>query len=245
MSPVLASSGFHALQILHEAEREGRPFRLVLADVQMPGIDGFELVRRLTTQTSSSPPPIMMLSSVGLQMSSARCKELGISAYMTKPVTTAALSEAVAWALQVPAEAMYRTEPEDSPKPGGLRILVAEDDPNNRLLVVNILKKTGHSVMIAKDGGEAIEAFSRTAIDLILMDIQMPNISGMEAAATIRKLEQATNRHVPILALTAHAMEGDRERCLQAGMDDYLAKPIRSHDLLEKIASLAAADSRG
>ena len=124
----------------------------------------------------------------------------------------------------------------------GARVLVVEDDSTNRMLATNILKRNGYSVAIARDGVEAVDMCTQESFDLILMDVQMPNMNGLEATGAIRKLEVARGRHTPILALTAHAMEGDRERCVQAGMDDYMSKPIHAKDLLSKIKTLIALD---
>jgi CheY-like chemotaxis protein len=120
------------------------------------------------------------------------------------------------------------------------RILVTDDDSNNRVLVTNILRRSGYHVVIARDGLEATDLYSRGTADLILMDLQMPNLGGLEATASIRRLEASSNSRIPIIALTAHAMAGDRERCLAAGMDDYISKPVRSKDLLAKIAHFTA-----
>jgi len=181
-----------------------------------------------------SPTPIVMLSSVGHHLSTALCHELGISMYLTKPVTSAALFDAVSKAMHVHEEEPPLT-PADALGPMPM-ILLADDDSNNRILVMNVLKRSGYHVVIARDGTEAINLFSTCAPDLILMDVQMPSLSGLEATTAIRALEAPLNRHTPIIALTAHAMAGDRERCLAAGMDDYLSKPARSVDLLAKIA---------
>jgi signal transduction histidine kinase/CheY-like chemotaxis protein len=236
-SPVEAAGGFQALEILRAASRDGRPFRLILADVQMPGIDGLEFARRLMAQTLPSRPPIVMLSSVGRHLSPALCDELGISAYLTKPVTSSALFETINKVVRISVE----EDPPAALSPSGFsgtmpRILVTDDDSNNRILVANILKRSDYQVLIARDGLEAIDLFSTTAIDLILMDLQMPNLGGLETTAAIRQMEALSNRHIPIIALTARAMDGDRERCLAGGMDDYLSKPVRASDLLAKIA---------
>jgi CheY-like chemotaxis protein len=232
-NPAEAAGGFQALEILRAASRDGRPFRLILADVQMPGIDGPEFARRLMANPLPSPVPIVMLSSVGHHLSATLCQELGVSMYLTKPVTSGALFDAIDKVLHVSQEA-------PSPAPDtALRatptILVADDDSNNRILVMNILKRSGYQVIIARDGAEAVHLFSTRSPDLILMDLQMPNLSGLEAAAAIRTKEAPSNRRTPIIALTARAMAGDRERCLTAGMDDYLSKPVRASDLLAKI----------
>jgi CheY-like chemotaxis protein len=255
MNAVAAGSGAQALKIAQEADRDGRPFKLILVDFQMPGMDGLELVRRMLSQSSPTPPPIMMLSSVGWQVSSDQCEELGISVYLTKPVTTSTLFDAMVKLLSTdraasaaPAASHSSREPAASdPASGqGLKILVVEDDATNRLLATNILKRNGYGVAIARDGLEAVAMVSGESFDLILMDVQMPNMNGLEATATIRKLEETSDRHTPILALTAHAMEGDRERCIDAGMDDYLSKPIHAKDLLAKIHTLISlGGSRG
>jgi two-component system sensor histidine kinase/response regulator len=235
-SPMEAASGFQALEIYRAASRDGRPFRLILADVQMPGIDGVEFARRLRAQPTTSATPIVMLSSVGRHLSAPLCKELGIGMYLTKPVTSSSLFDAIN---KVVASQVELLPPAAAPMDGPgkmLRILVTDDDSNNRVLVTNILRRSGYQVVIARDGLEAADLFSRGTADLILMDLQMPNLGGLEATSSIRKLEASSNRHIPIIALTAHAMAGDRERCLAAGMDDYIAKPVRSKDLLAKIA---------
>jgi len=240
-SPVEAASGFQALEIFRAAARDGRPFRLILADVQMPGIDGLEFARRLMTQPMSSPPPIVMLSSVGRHLSAAVCKELGISMYLTKPVTSSSLFDAInkvvgASEQEIPPSATFSTGAAGEMP----RILVTDDDSNNRVFVTNILRRSGYHVVIARDGQEATDLYSRGTADLILMDLQMPNLGGLEATASIRKLEASSKTRIPIIALTAHAMAGDRERCLAADMDDYISKPVRSKDLLAKIAHFTA-----
>jgi signal transduction histidine kinase/DNA-binding response OmpR family regulator len=240
MKPVAAASGYQALEILRQAEQDGKSFRLVLADVQMPGIDGFELIRRLRAQSSSAPPPIMMLSSVGMGVTSAQCAELGIPTYLIKPVSSSTLFDAIGRSLPRAPDAPREEAPARDIPSGSLRVLLVEDDPNNRTVVSNILKRHGHSSVIARDGLEAVEQFSKCDFDIILMDVQMPNLGGMDAVAAIRRLEQPAGRRTPILALTAHAMDGDRERCLKAGMDDYLSKPVSSHDLLTRIARLTS-----
>ncbi len=243
MNPVEASSGAQALELAREAQREGRQFQLILVDFQMPGMDGLELVRRMLAQAAPARPPIMMLSSVGRQVSSEQCEELGISVYLTKPVTTSMLHEAMVKALtEAGAPPLTSLRVPEARAGRSIRVLVVEDEPTNRILATNILKRHGYEVAIAKDGREAVEACSRSEFDLILMDVQMPNMNGLDATAAIRKLEDASGRHTPILALTAHAMEGDRERCIAAGMDDYMSKPIHAKDLLAKLEILTALD---
>ncbi len=247
MNAVAAGSGAQALKLVREADREGRSFQLILVDFQMPGMDGLELVRRMLSQSSPATPPIMMLSSVGWQVSSDQCEELGISVYLTKPVTTSTLFDAILKVLSTSTVASASPAPAAAPDAAsgaGLRILVVEDDSTNRILVTNILKRNGYAIAIARDGLEAVEMFSLDSFDLILMDLQMPNMNGLEATAAIRRLEESSGRHTPIVALTAHALDGDRERCIEAGMDDYMSKPIHARDLVAKIHAMIARGQR-
>ncbi len=237
--PVEAASGLQALEIFRAASLDGRPFRLILADVQMPGIDGVEFARRLRAQPMTSATPIVMLSSVGRHLSAPLCKELGISMYLTKPVTSSSLFDAINKVVASQEEMLPAAAVPNAGGRGMPRILVTDDDSNNRVLLTNILRRSGYHVVIARDGLEATDLYARGTADLILMDLQMPNLGGVEATVSIRKLEASlasSNSRIPIIALTAHAMAGDRERCLEAGMDDYLTKPVRSKDLLAKIA---------
>ena len=209
----------------------------------MPGIDGLEFARRLISQPLVSRAPIIILSSLGRELNPASCAELGISIYLTKPGVSSVLFDAINRVVRVPAESVFtgtKTRRDDAVP----RILVADDDFNNRILVTNILKRNAYEVVIARDGKEAVDLFSRGAADLILMDMQMPNLSGLEATAAIRDLESGSARRIPIVALTAHAMAGDQERCLAAGMDDYLSKPVRTNDLLAKLAQFTAQRDR-
>jgi signal transduction histidine kinase/CheY-like chemotaxis protein len=238
MSPVTVAGGLQAIEAIQEAERDGKPFKLVLVDQQMPGIDGFELIRRLTARAQGAPAPVMMLSSVGALMNTSRCEELGISEYLTKPVSASALFDAIVKTLRVQMPAAEAAVLEGIPGAQALKILVVEDDSNSRTLITNLLKRRGHTVVAARDGREALEVHANQAVDLILMDVQMPNLGGLDAASAIRKREVSTGLHTPIVALTAHAMDGDRERCLRAGMDDYLTKPIRPAELFQKLALL-------
>jgi two-component system, sensor histidine kinase and response regulator len=184
----------------------------------------------------------MMLSSVGQRGDAARCKELGVAAYLTKPIRQSVLLDALLAVLanpgrrSEPAALVTRHSVRETQRP--MHILVAEDNAVNRMLARRTLEKHGHTVVVAVDGREAVAAVAREAFDVILMDVQMPELDGLEATALIRKAEAGTGRHVPIIALTAHAMREDRERCLSAGMDEYLAKPFKAADLFHTIERL-------
>jgi CheY-like chemotaxis protein len=181
--------------------------------------------------------PIMMLASSGQRGDAALCRELGISAYLTKPVSQSELREAVFMLLErasanLPGDGLItRHAIHEKHAASSLKILLAEDNPVNQTLAVRMLEKRGHKVRVAGNGREALAALETEAFDLVLMDIQMPEMDGLEATAAVRQRERSTGKHLPIVAMTAHAMKGDDRRCLDAGMDGYLAKPIRSEEL--------------
>jgi two-component system sensor histidine kinase/response regulator len=177
----------------------------------------------------------------------ARCRQLGIAVYLTKPIAPAELLDAIRAILGAPALDAMRSAPAAQParRDGRrLQILLAEDSVVNQALAVRLLEKQGHTVVVVGDGQAALAALARQPFDLVLMDVQMPAMDGLKATAAIRAQEHATGAHLPIIALTAHAMHGDRERCLAAGMDGYLAKPIKAHDLDEAIALVACSAAR-
>jgi CheY-like chemotaxis protein len=190
---------------------------------------------------------IMMLSSVGNRGDGVRCRELGIESYLTKPVRQSLLLEAVLSILankgRPMAQQVVVTRHSLNEAHRSLRILVAEDNAVNRTLVTALLKKRGHTIVGVVNGREAVAAFAKDAFDLVLMDVQMPEMDGLEATAAIRKLEGATGAHIPIIALTAHAMKGDREICIAAGMDEYLSKPLNPKELFALVESLTGAQS--
>jgi two-component system sensor histidine kinase/response regulator len=248
MEPVLVDGGFAALAAMNDARQHNRPFRLVVIDFQMPDMDGFELAETIQKRPELAGATIMMLSSVGHRGDAARCKELGVAAYLTKPIKQSILWDAIHATLAGTAgdesagarPLVTRHSIREAQRP--LHVLLAEDNPVNRALVINLLKKRGHSVVIAENGRQAIEAHARERFDVVLMDVQMPEVDGFEATAAIRGHEAASGLHLPIVALTAHAMTGDRERCLAAGMDFYLTKPLVPAQLYE---TLEAAVPRG
>ena len=254
MTPVLVDGGLAALAALHEAKRVGDPFPLVLTDAQMPGMDGFTLVERIREDPSLAGATIMMLTSSGQRGDAARCRELGVAAYLTKPIGQADLLEALLRVLGSRSQAVDRprlvTRHSLRESRRQLRVLLAEDNPVNRQLAIRLLEKRGHTVVAAHNGQEAVALLDNPAagaFDAVLMDVQMPEMDGFQATALIREKEKATGRHLPIIAMTAHALKGDRERCLAAGMDGYIAKPIHPNELFDTIDALvtAPAGSRG
>jgi CheY-like chemotaxis protein/HPt (histidine-containing phosphotransfer) domain-containing protein len=184
-----------------------------------------------------------MLTSLTDAGQRSRCRELGITSVLTKPVMRPELLQAIVGVLRGDRVAKARPRPVASePRPRPLEILLAEDNPVNQMVAVAILAKRGHIVRVAPNGQEALEAFERKRFDLVLMDVQMPVMGGFEATTAIRAIEQATGGHIPIIALTAHAMKGDRELCLAAGMDGYLTKPIKPLPLIQEVERLTMGD---
>jgi CheY-like chemotaxis protein len=250
MVPTLADSGPAALAAVAAAQERGTPFKLVLLDANMPGMDGFTVAERLKTgHPPMTAPTIMMLTSSGESSDTNRCRLLGIAAYLIKPVRQASLHQAILSVL-----GMANTSSAQASRPAGsqpmvttrsLRILVAEDNLVNQRVAVGLLEKAGHSAVVTANGMEAVAAFEQEPFDLVLMDMQMPEMSGSEAIAMIRDLDRISGRHTPIVSITAHALKGDRERCLQAGADGYVAKPINPAALFEEIAAVMERGSTG
>jgi CheY-like chemotaxis protein/HPt (histidine-containing phosphotransfer) domain-containing protein len=243
MRPTCVEGGEQALAALEQAHKAGTPFALVLLDAQMPGLDGFMLAERIKQRPELGVATVMMLSSAGQPGSMARRRELGIASHLTKPVKQADLWKAILAALgQGEAGRGARTTPRPAAAAPGtrqapLRILLAEDNPFNQKLAQGLLGREGHTVVLAHNGAEALAALERDAFDLVLMDVQMPEVDGFQATAAIRRREAGTGRRTPILAMTAYAMKGDRERCLAAGMDGYVSKPVRARELFDAIAA--------
>jgi signal transduction histidine kinase/DNA-binding response OmpR family regulator len=230
MRPTTVDGGVAALGLMMHAVAAGTPFPLVLIDVHMPDMDGFELAETIIHTPELAGATIMMLSSADLTGEAARCRELGVAAFLTKPIRQAELLDAMRLALGGVARAESMTVVHSDaiePSSRRLHVLLAEDNVVNQRLAVRLLEKRGHTVVVANNGREALAALEREPFDLVLMDVQMPEMDGFEATAAIRARERATGAHIPIVAMTAHAMRGDEERCLAAGMDDYIAKPIQ------------------
>jgi two-component system sensor histidine kinase/response regulator len=238
MRPTAVENGREAIAALTAAHEAGTPFGLVLLDANMPDLDGFAVADEMSRHPELADPTIMMLTSSGEYGDTTRCRELGIAAYLVKPIRQADLMEAI-------ARVMTERHPLKGPRPGPAplvqaalqpkRVLLAEDNPVNQRVAVRLLTKRGHDVTVVGNGREAVEAVARSTFDLVLMDVQMPEMGGFEATTAIRERERRDGGHIRIIAMTAHALKGDRERCLAAGMDDYLAKPIDRIELFEAV----------
>ena len=239
LKPAQAESGEKALDMLRERAAAGRPFRFVITDANMPRMDGFALAAAVKTMPEYADVQIMMLSSAGLRGDSAHCRKLGLTAYLTKPVKPAVLLDAILAAVGISpekrAQAPLITRHSLGRSPARYEILLAEDNIINQKLAVRILENQGHRVTVAGNGAEALEALNRGRFDAVLMDVQMPVLDGIQATTEIRRREMATGAHIPIIAMTAHAMTGDREKCLAVGMDDYVSKPLKPLDLMKTI----------
>ncbi|MBD3234424.1 MAG: response regulator [candidate division Zixibacteria bacterium] len=241
------SQGDEALKTLSESVVDEQPYNLVILDMLMPGMDGFTVARKIRSQPQYRDIRIMVLTSAGQRGDGEQCKEIGIEAYLTKPVKQKILRNALSKALSS-GSANKSSENELITKHSltdgmpRLNILLAEDNPVNQRLALKLLEKRGHSVTVVDDGEQAVRKYEMETFDLILMDVQMPNMDGLSATQAIRELENATNKRIPIIAMTAHAMKGDREKCLDAGMDEYISKPITPRELfltIEKYVRLS------
>ena len=228
-----ARDAVSGLTLIRSICAEGAPPALAIVDVRMPGLDGFELVAEIRGDAALASLPVLMLTSAGQRGDAARCRELGVSGYLTKPISRSDFLETVTTILGGAGvrveerEVITRHSLNETRRP--LRILLAEDNPVNQEVATTMLRKRGHSVDTADNGREAVAAVKRATYDLVLMDIQMPEMDGFEATAAIRAL--GDRGRLPIVALTAHALSGERERCIARGMDGYLAKPFKAHEL--------------
>jgi signal transduction histidine kinase/DNA-binding response OmpR family regulator len=240
MKPTLAEDGKSGIEILERTNAAGEAFPLILLDNHMPDMDGFTFARQVKTDPRFKGSIILMLTSGGQRGDATRCRELRISAYLVKPIQQAELREAILSVLghkpdtpeQRPTLVTRHSLREDRRH---LRILLAEDNPVNQMVAVRLLEKMGHTVMVAANGRDAVLMSAEQEFGLVLMDVQMPEMGGFEATQTIRERETSTHKHIPIIAMTAHAMKGDREQCLAVGMDGYIAKPIRPPELYAEI----------
>jgi len=237
----LADSGDAALQHFGKSQAGPAPFSVVLMDKNMPRMDGLETIELLRRMPGGDSVPVLLLTSSPVAEDVQDQERLRIFKRISKPILRSELREALQAALDVSASAAKSSAGSLIPRAReSLRILLAEDNAVNQKLASRLLEKMGHSVLVTANGKEALQRFSESDFDLILMDIQMPEMGGMEATETIRNREQATGRRIPIVAMTAHAMKGDREKCLAGGMDGYVSKPIRPVLLKEEIARVCS-----
>ena len=244
MRPTAVASGREALRVLQEARAAGRPFKLLVTDGQMPEMDGFMLAEAVKKDPGLRDVPMILLTSAGRPGDGARCRRIGIAGLLTKPVKQSDLLDTMAIVLG--GETLWASRETVAPRVAArpLRILLAEDNPVNQQVAARLLEKRGHRVVIVGDGLAAVKALapgSDTGFDVVLMDVQMPEMDGLQATATVRARERVSGGHVPIVAMTAHAMEGDRERCLAAGMDGYVTKPVEADRLIEAVESAAGS----
>lgn len=252
----LSTSAQEALILLSAAENRGRPYDLMLTDVHMPDMDGFGLVEAVKKHPNFAPLTIMMLTSGGLRGDGERSRALGVSAYLTKPVRAAELNSAMVLLFESksaetnPGQTAAMLTKQSLRQVGAptrtttaMNILLAEDNIINQRLAVRILEKEGHRVVVACNGRKAVEALAEQQFNVILMDVQMPEMSGLEATAIIRRNEKKTSKRIPIIAMTAHAMAEDKLNCLLAGMDAYISKPIRAADLIALVENCGNLES--
>ena len=243
MKPTAVDSGRVALAEMKRAVACEEPYSLVLIDCVMPGMDGFALAQHVRETPELAGAIIIALSSATRRGDAARCRELGIASYLMNPVKGSDLQKATREALGVPPPDEDGSAPaarglsQESRRP--IHILLAEDNPVNQKLAARMLEKRGHTVVLADDGEMALASLESRSFDLVLMDVQMPKMDGFEATAAIRDREKETGSHIPIIAMTASAMKGDRERCLEAGMDGYVPKPVQMNELLGAVEGIA------
>ena len=228
-----AAGGHQAIETLQRTVASGQPLPLLISDVNMPGMDGFQMIELLRTITALQQTAVIMLTSGGRTGDAQRCKVLDIQSHLIKPVKQSELLAAIVNAVgRQTSRSVTSFGADDKPEPlPPLKILLAEDGKANQTLAVGLLTKWGHSVEIAENGAIAVSLWQSGSFDVILMDVQMPEMDGLQATQRIRELERDSGTHIPIIAMTARAMKGDRERCLEVGMDDYVSKPVRRPEL--------------
>ncbi|RJP33860.1 MAG: response regulator [Candidatus Omnitrophota bacterium] len=242
MSPCTVENAYTAMNTIRQSWEKGRPYSLIIIDANMPEVDGFELAKWIKQNPAYEETKLIILTSAGQRGDAHRCHEIGVSAYLMKPVKQSELFDSMMLIMEdslrvkAPKPVVTRHSLREMRKP--YRILLAEDNKVNQKLAVSRLEKGGYTVVVASDGEEALSLYQNQPFDLILMDVQMPNVDGFEATAIIREKEKNSGAHIPIVAMTAHAMKGDCERCLSAGMDAYIAKPIKATELYETLDRL-------
>jgi two-component system sensor histidine kinase/response regulator len=249
MIPTVVEDAMAALQVLQQRELSNAQFSLILTDAHMPEIDGFGLIERIRQNPSLANVRIVILTSGGQRGDAARCQKLGVAAYLSKPFDRLELREVLLHVLAgdppSPGTTALVTRHTVQEQRQSLSFLVAEDNAVNQRLIARLLEKRGHSVVLAHNGREAVQTIEQQYFDIVLMDVQMPEMDGFEATRLIREKERASGTHIPIIALTAHAMQGDEERCLASGMDGYVTKPIKLVELFSVIEKVVPGTNRG
>jgi signal transduction histidine kinase/DNA-binding response OmpR family regulator len=237
MSPTTAPDAREAFSRLQDASDAGQPFSLVVLDLNMPEVDGLTLAEWIRNNPRLADTTLIVLTSGARSGDVARCRQLGVASHLLKPVKQSELFDAVATSLgiELPEEDEQATAAAALPPLPPLDILLVEDSLINQNLAIALLEKRGHRVTLAQDGREALALLDRQPFDLVLMDVEMPVMDGLETTAVLRLTEQRSGNHMPIVAMTAHAIKGDRERCLDAGMDEYVSKPIQTAELFATI----------
>jgi CheY-like chemotaxis protein/HPt (histidine-containing phosphotransfer) domain-containing protein len=239
--PVIAGNAAAAFAGMKKARARGEPFPVVLVDYMMPETDGLSLAAQIRQDPDLTATKVIMISSAGQASVASRCRELGLDGYLTKPVKQSELFDAIVAALGIrgePVQPPAEAKPSSAGDSRKLRVLLAEDNAVNQRLVAKLMEKHGHKLVAVSNGVEALDMLERETFDVVLMDVQMPEMGGFEATARLREREKSTGQHVPVIAMTAHALKGDRERCLEAGMDDYVSKPLQAASLFEAIDRL-------
>jgi CheY-like chemotaxis protein/HPt (histidine-containing phosphotransfer) domain-containing protein len=242
MEPAAAAGGREGIERLRSAAKAGEPFRLLLLDERMPEMDGFAVAEQIRRDAALPEVTIMMLTSGNVPGAAARCRQAGVSTYMIKPIQQSRLFDIIMETFGRQAlcerETASPSEPPLPPEPCAARILLVEDNRINQVLARTLLEKRGWEVRTAGNGGEAVSVWRPGGVDLILMDVQMPEVDGLQATRLIREEEKRKGGRIPIIGLTAHAMKGNREQCLEAGMDDYITKPVRAESLYAAVERL-------
>jgi two-component system sensor histidine kinase/response regulator len=248
MMPTVVESAAAAIQALENVHASGAQLPVVLTDAHMPEIDGFGLVERIRQDPSLSNVNIVILTSGGERGDAARCRKLGVAAYLSKPFDRLELRDVLLRVLACdpakPEKRHLETRHAVQEQAHSLSFLVAEDNAVNRRLISRLLEKRGHRVVLVQNGREALEASEKQVFDIVLMDVQMPEMGGLEATRLLREKERASGIHLPIIALTAHAMQGDKERCLACGMDGYVSKPINFEELFSVLENVVPGFTR-
>jgi signal transduction histidine kinase/DNA-binding response OmpR family regulator len=245
MRPTVLEDGRQALDAMQQACAEGQPYAVVVLDHMMPEMDGLMLAEQIQRNPRLAGSVLMMLSSADRRETAARCRERGVTTYLTKPIKRAELLNALLTSVSASTQQPTRravARPILTPSAHSLRVLLAEDNAINQRLAVRLLEKRGHSVVVVGNGKEALKALEQTTFDVVLMDVMMPEMDGFQATAALRGREKESGEHTPIIAMTAHAMKGDRERCLAVGMDGYISKPLDVSELFETIERVAGSE---